>query len=289
MNFGIITGESNAEYHSQDCVSASKLRTFARRPGGAQLYYRSYIAKTIPREETEAMAFGTALHMAVLEPEKFAQSYVASPKFDRRTTVGKADSAAFALRNQGKAIVDEPTMSEVLTLASSVSAHPLARELLGAGQAETSWRVKAQGLRNLPPLQCRTDWYNGSGCALSEGRPYIVDVKTTSTLEESAFGNFHRHFEDLAYHEQAGLYMAICDALGSPVRDFFFIAVERSAPNGVMVFRLGDRALEEGQATTAERLIELNECYRRNEWPNTPLDLQELKLSPRYWAKKDAA
>ena len=46
-----------------------------------------------PREETTAMAFGTALHCYVLEPEKFAERYVICEKIDRRTTAGKAKLA----------------------------------------------------------------------------------------------------------------------------------------------------------------------------------------------------
>jgi hypothetical protein len=290
VQFGRIEGERDTEYHAQDAVSASRLRLFKRRPGGPALYYQRYIAKTLAVEETDAMREGRLLHTLVLEPHKFESEYAVAPEgIDRRTNAGKAAWAQFLAESEGKTVVKHDAVSLLRGMAAMVQAHPAAAQLLSAGKPEITWRVKAGGWRHLPPLQCRTDWFNPDGCELSEGRPYVVDLKSTATLDEDAFGNFARSVEDHVYHCQAALYMAILGALGVACYDFFFIAVEKCAPFGVEVYKLNERALKEGQDRTEDLLTELDRCYGRHEWPNTSPEVKELKLSPRYWARKDEA
>lgn len=287
VRLGKIADESSSEYHSQDCVSASKLRVFKRKPGGAALYYQRFISKSLKDEDTDAKVEGRALHTLVLEPEKFDAEFAIAPEgIDRRTTIGKAAWTAFEHTAQGKSILKREVANRLSGMAGMVHAHPAAQILFANGEAEVSWRVKAGGLKHLPPLQCRTDWFVAEGCELSDGRPCVVDVKTAATLEEDAFGNFHRGVEDHAYHMQAALYMAILGGLGIQCFDFFFVAVEKCAPFGVEVYKLRDRELKEGQDVAERLLINLDRCYARHEWPNTSPLVKELKLSPRYWARK---
>lgn len=283
---GLIRGESSEVYHAQDAVSASKLRTFARKPGGAQLYHQKYVAKTLEREESDAMRFGSALHCAVLEPEKLSERYCTRPAgIDRRTTAGKIAYAQFEAANQGKTILDADDAKLIVTISNQIRAHKTAAQLLAAGESEVGFRVQS-ALENLPVLQCRTDWINLDGCELTEGRPYVLDIKTTATLEEDAFGNFQRSFEEHAYHRQAALYMSIVRyAIDIGIRDFWFVAAEKCAPFGVQVKRLSDRALDRGKVETAQLLSDLDECYRLNWWPNTSQDPGEIDLSPRYYAR----
>jgi hypothetical protein len=299
---GKITTETSDQYHATDAVSASKLRVFRRKPGGPQLYYQRFVAKMLEDEDSDAKAEGRAAHTMLFEPHKFAAEIAVLPEDcpDRPTKKmreAKRPSPESIARvawwdnwdaeTKGKTVLKTEQLRKLATMVTNARNHPAAAILLAKGEAEVSWRIKASGLRNLPPLQCRTDWFNPEGCALSEGRPYVVDLKTAATLEEDAFSNFQRSFEEHAYHCQAALYMAILSSLGIECRDFFFIAPEKIAPYGVEVHRLGDRALERGQTETERQLLELDECYRRNIWPNASLEVQELKLSPRYYARRN--
>jgi hypothetical protein len=285
---GIIETESNEQYHGTEAVSASKLRVFKRKPGGPQLYYQHFIAKSIPREETEAMAVGTALHCAVLEPQKFEATVAVKPSgIDRRTTLGKAAYQAFIDGAQGKTIISADDLVMIRSIAQGIHSHRSASKLLANGKAELSWRIEAAGLAHCPPLQCRTDWFCAAGCDLTDGRPYVLDIKSTATLERSAFGNFHRACQDHAYHHQAALYMAILAALGYECRDFFFVAAEKVAPYGVEVYRLSDRSLAKGQRDVERLLLELNECYQRNEWPNTEGGVQELDVKTAWGVSEE--
>jgi hypothetical protein len=299
---GVIRGESSDLYHAQDNVSASRLRVFKRRPGGPALYFKRFIEKSLPHEESDALTEGSALHTLVLEPNKFDAEYAILPEDapDRPTKqMLKAKKPSpesqaridwwrsFAEQTKGKTILDAGVVARLRGMAGMVHAHSAAAQLLSQGEPEVSWRTRAGGLKHLPPLQCRTDWINLTGCELSKGRPYVVDIKSTATLDVDAFGNFHHSVEEHAYHVQAALYMAILTALGVTCYDFFFVAVEKCAPFGVEVYKMPDRELEEGQRMCEKLLIDLDRCYARHEWPNTSPVVKDLKLPARYWARRD--
>lgn len=269
--------ESITDYHAHTAISHSKLETFRRRPA---LYHKKYITKTLPKEAASAsFRVGSAVHCAVLEPDEFCNRYTWKPDtIDRRTKEGKERWANFEMQNLGKTIIDQDEWAEVAKIGSAVFDHPLASQLLDQGEAELTWRTDAK-----IPLQCRTDWFSREGCELSEGRPYIADLKTVESLEEADFGSFDRAVFKYGYHRQAGFYLPlITEIIGSPVFDFFFIAVEKVEPYGVAVYKLTDDAVAIGQDETVFDLRRLIMCLERDEWPNIEPKLRPLGVPAWY-------
>ena len=218
--------ETNEQYHSNDAISHSKLELFRRRPIS---YYRRFVGKTLARPEaTEAFRIGSAAHCAVLEPDTFYARYAMRPEgIDRRTKDGKAAFAQFEAENAGKVVIGSDELGDVREMAAAVAHHPLASQLLAAGKPELTWRVEPKGSL---ALQCRTDWFNPTGCELSGWRPYVADLKTVESLDSDAFRNFERACFSFGYHRQAGFYLPlITEILGGPVFDFFFVASRRSS------------------------------------------------------------
>ena len=271
--------ETNEQYHANDAISHSKLELFRRRPIS---YYRRFIAKTVARPEpTEAFRLGSAAHCAVLEPTTFWDRYALRPEgIDRRTKDGKIAFAEFESANAGKTIITQEENNAVCEMVVAARLHPLASELLAAGQPELSWRVEPTGGM---ALQCRTDWFNPAGCELSAGRPYVADLKTVESLDADAFRNFERACFNFGYHRQSGFYLPlITEILGSPVFDFFFVAVEKCEPYGVAVYRLSDAATARGHDETIGDLIRLQSCIKSEQWPNLPNELREIGLPKWY-------
>ena len=271
--------ETNEQYHANDAISHSKLELFRRRPIS---YYRRFVAKTVARPETtEAFRIGSAAHCAVLEPDQFWSRYALRPDgIDRRTKDGKAAFAAFETENAGKVVITQDEAGAVQEMTAAVQHHPLASQLLAAGQPELSWRVQPSGSL---ALQCRTDWFNPAGCELSGGRPCVADLKTVESLDSDEFRNFERACFSFGYHRQAGFYLPlITEILGSPVFDFYFIAVEKAEPYGVAVYRLSDAATARGHDETIADLIRLQNCIKSEQWPNLPNDLREIGLPKWY-------
>jgi hypothetical protein len=271
--------ETNEQYHANEAISHSKLELFRRRPIS---YYRRFIAKTVARPEpTEAFRLGSAAHCAVLEPATFWDRYALRPEgIDRRTKDGKIAFAAFEAANVGKTIITQEENNAVCEMVVAARLHPLASELLAAGQPELSWRVSPA---NSLALQCRTDWFNRAGCELSSGRPYVADLKTVESLDADAFRNFERACFNFGYHRQAGFYLPlITEIIGSPVFDFYFIVVEKAEPYGTAVYRLSDAATARGHDETITDLIRLQACIKDQQWPNLPNDLREIGLPKWY-------
>jgi len=275
--------ESNAAYHGNAAISHSKLETFRRRPA---LYYKRYITREItPEEPGAAFRLGSAVHCSVLEPEEMPTRYAIRPEgIDRRTKDGKEKFAAFEADNAGKTIIDTDEAAQVIAMTDAVRQHPLADELFAHGKPELTWRTAGE-----MPLQCRTDWFNADGCSLSQGRAYIVDLKTVESLNGEDFASFDRAVFKYGYHRQAGFYLPlVTELLGRPVFDFFFVAVEKVQPFGVAVYRISDAAASLGQDETLDDLRRLKRCIDSNEWPNIEPTLREIGV-PSWYGKGGAS
>lgn len=278
---GKIVGESSAAYHATDAVSHSKLEVYRRR---AALYKKRFIDRSVEPETGTHFVIGSALHCAVLEPTHYAQRYAVRPAgIDRRTKDGKAAWESFLAANAGKEVLDAEDAALVEAMTAAVAGNPTAAKLLAGGEPEVTWR--ANGPAGLT-LQCRTDWFNGSGCELTEGRPYVVDVKTVESLDGSEFRNFERAFWSLGYHRQAGFYLPLLQDCGVKCWDWFFVAVEKQEPFGCVVYQPNEDAVSRGIDETVADLSALVRSYKTGEWPNLPTDVQQIGL-PRWYA--DAA
>jgi exodeoxyribonuclease VIII len=91
MKPGIYYDISNEAYHAGDGVSKSQLDMVALSP--ALLQWSK--AAPVDEEKTKALDMGTALHCILLEPAEFDKRFIVAPEFNRRTTAGKEDEAAF--------------------------------------------------------------------------------------------------------------------------------------------------------------------------------------------------
>lgn len=281
-SLGKILGEPSADYHAREAISHSKLEVFRRRPA---LYKKRFLDKSVQPESGAHFLVGSALHARKLEPPTYAQRFAVRPDgIDRRTKEGKAQWEQFVSANAGKAILDADESVLVEAMARAVDENPTAAALLARGEAEVTWR--SEGPNGLL-LQCRTDWFCADGCALTEGRPYVVDLKTVESLDGDAFRNFARAFTGYGYHRQAGFYLPLLQDCGVTCRDWFFIAVEKCEPFGCVVYKPSEDAVSRGIDETVNDLSRLVGCYRTNTWPNLPLDVQEIGL-PR-WYGEDAA
>ena len=269
--------ESIQDYHANPAVSHSKLETYRRRPA---LYHKKYIAKTLATDvPSTAFRVGSAAHCLTLEHKEWNNRYAVKPEgIDRRTKEGKEKWAEFEMQNLGKTIIDNDEANQVTVMANAVHFHPLASQLLAQGKPELTWRNETS-----IALQCRTDWFSADGCDLSEGRPYVADLKTVESLDSEDFGNFEKAVFRYGYHRQAGFYLPlITEILSKPVYDFFFIAVEKVEPYGVAVYKLTDDAVAIGQEETISDLRNLMRSMRDNDWPNIEPKIRTLGVPAWY-------
>lgn len=243
---------SRANYFDYPAVSQSQLRDFARSP---LHYYARHVAKTATVEETPAMAFGSAFHAAILEPDEWARYAVAD--WDARTKAGKeARDAALA---SGAKILSRESYDTIEAMREAIAAHPEASAILGARthtEEPIGWEDPLTGIRckAKPDAVCEV-----------RGRVAIVDLKTTTDADEDSFS---RSIYNFGYHVQAAMYLrGWREAKGVTANDFEFIAIEKAAPYAIGVYELDEAAIANGTARVVSLLHRLKICRETNSWP----------------------
>ena len=263
MEPGIYTDLSSGACHAAPGISKSGLDRMARSPAHYQAYLRE------PRVVTPAMRAGTALHTAILEPGLFGSQYAVSPKFDRRTTKGKADAAAFEAENAGKEPVSEDEYENWMRCAEAVRTHPACAFLFQKGHAERS--VFANDPVTGEMVKCRPDWEAKVG-----EMTVNVDIKSTDDARVSAFS---RSAFNYGYPMQSAFYSDVCEWAGLPKPDsWFFIAFEKEPPYGIVVFEPDQDFIEYGRTQYRRALDLYHHCKELNEWPAYQTEVQKLSL-----------
>jgi len=227
------------EYHAHEGISKSKLDSIAKSP----LHYWARWCdpnRPIPTP-TPAMERGTALHMAILEPDKFKETYAEAPDVARTTKAGKLEWELAA--TGGKKLLKKDEWDTVQYMLRGVLEHPMAHKILTApGRAEESFfgECPETGLT----LKCRPDWLTDSG--------WLVDLKTT---QDASLSGFQKSVANFRYHVQAAHYLNVFKlATGTIPHGFIFITVESNDPYAVQVFEASPLMIESGALEAARNL-----------------------------------
>lgn len=237
------------EYAQIDAVNASTLKELANK---SPRHYQWLLSH--PHEETAAMRFGTAVHAAVLEPDKFAKCYVGAPrKMDYRKTDDKQwrDEQL----QSGRIILDVNDAEKIDGIVSAIQGHPFSRDLLKGGETELTllWTDETTGI----PCKGRCDLLTGNGTIL-------VDLKTTTDIRRN---EFMRKVLNYGYALSMAFYVDGLQAQGYNIEHVYLLAVETSGPFDVAPYELDDNWLELGRAQYQEALEKLAACRERNVWP----------------------
>lgn len=256
-------------YHQRilGLVSKSALDELAKAPAR----YKAWIDGIVGNDSTPALEFGAAFHCALLEPERFKQTYVVVPDFgDCRKTENKTKRDEWRRENGHKQVLEVADAWRIKGMCEAVRSHALAGKMLVDGEAEQTilWTDEETGLK----CKVRTDY-------LIRQFETAVDVKSTTSAHPKAFVKDVFRY---GYHLQHALYRAGLAAVDVPTKHFVFIAVEKEPPYLVGVHALDDRGVRIGHFRVRELLTTMAECMKTREWPGYPEKIQMLETPP--WA-----
>lgn len=255
---GIYDDLSFVDYHNDSAVGSSTLKTIiSKSPAHAKV--RSSISK-------EVADFGTAVHCAILEPEKFEKTILRGP--DNRRGKQWSDPAAEAEIN-GQVLLTSGDYDEVLEARDGVYRCATAKELLSrklAAERSLFWTDRETGIR----LKARPDLITTDGL--------IVDVKTTKSAHPESF---MRDVLSYGYHIQEAHYTdgAFATHEGNfIVHGFVFLAIEKQEPWASAVYRLDAASVREGLNIRNMALMKYKQCVDVNHWPAYDEGIKELRI-----------
>lgn len=249
-------------YHSIDAISRSVLKILH---DGSPAHVREYLKN--PPAPTPSMEFGTAAHVALLEPDLFSSKVLA---VGSRTAKVKEE-------NPHKTLILQKEVSEVYGIRDAVLASRLEfrpGELISAKDVITPEHVENTLVWQDPVTQltckARPDIIFGDA---------IIDFKTCSSMADFARDAI-RH----GYHMQAAFYIqGLSLTCGNLSTDFYFLVAEKDAPYGVKLFKCSKEFIAKGSEDIRKNLNLLAECMKKDEWPSYPPKAEALELP--WWCK----
>lgn len=229
----IIHGLEEAKYRSLDCLNQSTLKkALAVSP-----FHADWLRANPDR--TPAMAFGSALHTFVLEPERFPELYAVAPVCDRRTTQGKATWNDFITDIGHREPIKSEDYEDMQGMKASVG--NLFQSKHGKTHVESAFiseilvtegEFKGKRLRLKGKLDCYHE---------HEDHMVIKDLKSVADISNVGGASYHSNWA-----MQSGLYR---DALEFAIRkpaSFIYVCVGKDKPFDSRVYQCSKEMLAKG-------------------------------------------
>lgn len=267
----LLTALTFAEYEALPGVNISTLLLLQGKTDAA-----AHWEITHPRPDTEALALGSAVHAAILEPTVFETMYCTQPAFgDLRSPANKKAKIEWEEAHADTVNLNTEQYATVLAVRANLATcnDPEIREMMdGPGQNEIGILFRDEPTNLL--CKGRID-----RITMLHGWPTIVEVKTTRCLLdrfiETELGEKH-------YHIRLAWYM---DAL-SMIRPAEWLTVYlwlgTSEPNEVRTTQCDDHAYAEGRAVYRHLLDRYAKCQASGDWPSFRHGIEVI--NPPRWA-----
>jgi hypothetical protein len=264
----------NEYLSNKERISASDIKNFLKSP--LYYYYKKYV-EVRDAEQARHFLIGSALHELILEPEYFQSNYIVAPKFDKRTTQGKIDSAAFERANRGKVALDVDEMEMIVKMGESAAANSTFIDLIVDSYRELScYTIDTEtGLL----LKLRPD-------SFAKNKSTITDIKS---CQSSSYRGFKSDVYKFGYSISAAFYSDFLN------RDnYIFCAIEKEKPYQTALYALDDDMMEYGRVQYRMALDLIRWCKDNNYYPSyNEFELlkenYELQSLDTFFATKDAS
>lgn len=302
IQHGFIEHMSFEDYCEIKAANKSGLDYFDQSP--AHFWEACVNPERAKRKETDAMYIGTAVHAAILEPEKFAKDYRPQPLIEnyKGALVSAEDfknkCAELGLKVSGtkaemkkRILESKPEISPVFfedildqfkgfkmlsavemetcaQISDNIRSKAAGRYLFNKGKAELTmlWNHGSRGI----PVVCkaRLDWLNMDG--------FLVDIKST---EDASPKEFARSILNYGYHRQAAFYLDGFEIItGTPAKGFIFAAFEKKPPYACAFYIATDEMIRKGRRDYMTALSKYKHCLDRDEWPGYPEEILPIGL-----------
>jgi exodeoxyribonuclease VIII len=222
--------------------------------------------------KTQAMKLGTAIHKAILEPDKFEKEYAILPEGDgRKKEIKEAREKAIVL--YGENCLSPADYGAIINMSKAFHSHAFCEKIhseLSSIETTLIWEDPNTNLK----CKARVD-------GIAKNKNYAIDLKSTVSASPD---DFAKSIANYGYHRQAALYVDGMHSLGIEIKHFIFIAIEKTEPFGVGCYILSEDDLNIGRAENDYALKVWKDCTDKNSWPDYNEGKASLITLP-SWAK----
>lgn len=228
-------------------------------------------------DSSDATEFGTALHAATLEPERFDRDVVIGPinpstgePYGRDTK--KCKEWADLPENKGKIIVAKDYRERLQGMAKALRDHPAASALLAAvtkRELTIVWDDEETGVR----CKVRLDAHIPSSLHM--------DLKSTDDASPEAFSKSIFNF---GYDIQTAMSIDGWRSVMGEDLPFIMLAVEKDPPYAVAVYELGEESISIARRRYRDILRSIAEARKSGRYP--AYSDGALPIEVPAWARK---
>ena len=238
-------------------LSYSSIKEFKKSP---EHFYHYFTEEKI---EKDVYMEGNLLHTLALQPELFKSRYtVYDPENrpDKAHTMAAKENKLWldnlqqeAIENK-KLVISHEVYTTSIEIAGKVRSNPVSGELIKAKgnvfEKEMKWKLK--GFDHLG----FTDIWNDA---------FICDLKFMANADPV---DFHRKIFYYDLYLQAAIYQVADKKFPdfNDIKDFFFIAIDKTPPYGVSVNRMPNEYLKIGMNEYLGLLDQIKLCLKDNSW-----------------------
>ena len=241
-------------YADTKYISNSMLGLLKKSPKELARYFNGH------KETTNAMTFGRAFHLSILEPEKFSDKVAI---WEGKTKRGNAwDEFSSANKERGRDIISTVEFECIKGMEDVITSNEdIVEVLFGEGRGNFRTEVPMVWQDSLSSVLCKgkVDVLRNDGI--------IVDIKTT---QDASFEAFRRSAYKYGYNRQSAFYVDGFNAKG-----FVFIVIEKKAPYNVGVYECSEEFIESGRVEYLDLLMRYRNYF-------TDADLENYDITHYY-------
>lgn len=256
----LLDNLTSDQYHGvRGTYSSSQLKTMLENP---ELFYKTYIERSVERKATGAMDLGTYVHTAILEPDLLETECAVYPG---KVRSGKAWTE-FQAANSDKVIISITDLEKAQEMIHAVNCSPVALSYINGYKKEASLFIEVYVMVNAEDrIQSEIYFFDNDNCAfritnngwlfspirddeklaikefghrmvlkaradsLNEVKGIVSDVKTTSANPSSEF-EMRSTVDSYSYDLSAAYYLDIFSTVQErPFDKFVWIFTSRTA------------------------------------------------------------
>ncbi|GAA4434739.1 hypothetical protein GCM10023188_26050 [Pontibacter saemangeumensis] len=231
----LVQNDTNEFYHSQThFIGSSGLKLINKK----SVYH---FFNQPPQKPSPTLAFGSAYHTLVLEPEQFYKEYYClidagivaeiGGGNPRATKVYKEWRAEQEAQHIGKTCLTVDDYQKLLDMQAALFSNPSIKQLFSNGVAEVSHYADFGGVK----VKVRPDWLKPKA---------IIDLKT---CDDASPEGFSRAAANYGYHLQAALYADVLEFITQQEKLFVFVAQEKEYPYAAAIYKPTDGFMAQGR------------------------------------------